>query len=390
MSDHRLSDDQQQARFAVLETIARRDLVTVLVGPAGSGKTTLMETIINDLEGAGRTVDLMAPTGKAASVLSAKTGRDAATVHSALYQRVNEDGEDLVFTKPKPPCSTGGVVVCDEASMVGLSLYDEMVSQVRRRTGAQMLFVGDREQLPPVGEPWGPDFDVPTAALTQVHRQALGSPILGLATAIRQRTAWSGWREGVCDRSREDPIPWLVSRIRGGVDATLLCYTNKTRAALNLDARLQLGHRSVVEVGDRLVCTLNNVPLDMMNGEVAVVVDVTPDEAMSRDVGGRALSVTLDNGVRATINADLIGAPVRDFKAWRSAAKQMKRPTAGLLSVDYGFALTVHKSQGSQWDSVGFVADSGYQWLKRKKPDEARRLAYTAVTRAARSLRIFQ
>lgn len=385
-----LSIDQKAARNAVISAIDNGEEVTVLVGPAGSGKTTLMRAIVDDLASTGREVVLVCPTGKAASVLAAKTGADAMTIHKAMYQSVmeDEDTEDLVFGDPKAPCGNGGIVVCDEASMVGMTLHAALLEQLRRRHGAQLLYVGDREQLPPVNEPWGPDFDIPTAALDRVHRQAEGSPILGLATAIRTRGPWFGWVPGVCDRVREDPVAWMVER--ADRDATLLCYTNKTRQRLNREIRAALGYREAIEPGDRLVCLLNNHAAGVMNGQVLTVTRIRYDALSAIQTGAPILAVTMSNGQTRHINADLIGGRAADFKRFTDFAERRGVNPDKLLHVDYGFALTVHKSQGSQWDDVGFVGDGGYDRLKRKDPDTARRLAYTAVTRAAERLRIFE
>jgi len=374
-----LSEDQSRAQRAILDSITGGQPVSLLVGPAGSGKTTLMRSIITELRARGLGVVLMCPTGKAAAVLASKTGEATTTIHKALYRRVTEDGEDLVFDEPQQPCGPREVVVCDEASMVGEALHAELLAQVRRAPGARLLYVGDREQLPPVNERWGPDFGNPTAALDTVHRQAEKSPILALATAIRTHGRFDGWVDGECDRSDCDPVQWMAER--ADKDATLLCYTNKTRRALNHGIRGALGYSHQVVVGDRLVCLLNHHESGVMNGEVLTV------EGLKRSTCDLVL-VTLSNGQSRIVNTSLIGASVADFKAYVETYEERKR--AMFLHVDYGFALTVHKAQGSQWGAVGFVADGGYGWLKRHKPDEARRLAYTAVTRASRALRIFQ
>jgi ATP-dependent exoDNAse (exonuclease V) alpha subunit len=98
----------------------------------------------------------------------------------------------------------------------------------------------------------------------------------------------------------------------------------------------------------------------------------------------------------------MIGGAVRDFNVWKnrrggrggrggrgSLIDRKTTKMGDVLHIDHGWCLTVHKSQGSEWSEVGFIADGGYRWLKSKSPDDARRLAYTAVTRARDSLRIF-
>lgn len=379
-----LSEDQSTAASNIAAAVDGGQIVSVLVGPAGSGKTTLMQHVM-DVFAAKRDCVLLAPTGKAASVLQDKTGRSASTIHKALFGGVDEDGEELVFKQPGPPCRPGDLVVVDEASMVGESLHRTLVEQLPK--GAQLLYVGDKEQLPPVNEAWGPDFGSPDAELTQVHRQAKKSPILRLATAIRTRRSFTDWTDGSCERGPGRPVQWLAKR--AGHDATLLAYTNKTRRQLNADVREALGFGKRLQVGDRVVCLLNSAALGIMNGEVAKVDGMERSTRSSRRYGGDVWVVQLSTGQKVRVNLHLLGASVGEFKAWRDRVKARKGDPDDLLHIDFGWCLTVHKSQGSEWASVGFVADGGYRWLKRKNQDDARRLAYTAVTRARSELRIF-
>jgi exodeoxyribonuclease-5 len=380
-----LSEDQAKAAHDIAAAVDSGQLASVLVGPAGSGKTTLMQHVMDQFA-QKRGCVLLAPTGKAASVLQSKTGRMASTIHKALFGGVDEDGEELVFKEPGPPCLAGDLVVVDEASMVGESLHRTLVEQLPK--GAQLLYVGDKEQLPPVNEAWGPNFDSPDAELTQVHRQAEKSPILRLATAIRTRRGFTGWTDGACERGTGRPVQWLAERAKG--DATLLAYTNKTRRELNAKVREALGlHKSIPCIGDRVVCLLNSTALGIMNGEVATIDSVRPSAWASQRYGGDVWVAELSTGQTARFNTDLLGASAGAFKRWRDRVKARKGDVDNLLHIDFGWCLTVHKSQGSEWQSVGFVADGGYQWLKRKNPDDARRLAYTAVTRARSELRIF-
>ena len=386
-----LSPDQMTAHAAICAAIDRGQKVTTLVGPAGSGKTTLMAAVL-DTYARKRDTVLVCPSGKAASVLSSKTGRVATTIHKALFSGVNDEDDELVFTSPGPPCEPGGLVICDEASMVGVDLHDDLVGNLPR--GAQLLYVGDREQLPPVNQAWGPDFDAPDAALTTVHRQAEQSPILQLATAIRTRQNFAGWVPGTCESGAGDPVAWLAARAEQ--DATLLTYTNKTRADTNQRVRAALGRRQKLEVGDRVVCLLNNGTLGMMNGEVGVIIKLSRSDRATIDLKAEVYDVELDIGIVARINLDMIGGPVRDFNAWKnrhggrgSLIDRKGTKLDDVLHIDHGWCLTVHKSQGSEWSEVGFIADGGYRWLKSKSPADARRLAYTAVTRARDSLRIF-
>ena len=133
-------------------------------------------------------------------------------------ERTERGRTRLVFDGKQAPCPPGGLVICDEASMVDERLHRDLLDHLP--PGAQLLYVGDREQLPPVEGTWGPDFTTPTAVLETIHRQAEQSPILSLATAIREGRRWSGWVEGECERGGGDPVGWLCERLDS--DATLI------------------------------------------------------------------------------------------------------------------------------------------------------------------------
>ncbi|MFT4978005.1 MAG: ATP-dependent exoDNAse (exonuclease V) alpha subunit [Myxococcota bacterium] len=373
-----LSEDQEAARSQIHAALEGGAQVSVLVGPAGSGKTTLMRTLLDDI-GQKRQVVLLCPTGKAAARLSEVTGRPAATIHRALYGRVESDGTHLTFGAARAPCLPGGLIVCDEASMVSASLHADLIGQLP--TGAQLLYVGDREQLPPVRGEWGPDFTAPTAALEAIHRQAAESPIIQLAHAIRHGRSWAGWEAGLCERRvGGEPVRWLTERLTASVDATLITTTNQRRSALNAAVRAELGlDEAPLSPGDRIVNLINQDTMGLMNGEVRVVEKAHRAAGPSWMHRAELWEVVLD-GETAMINVDLIGAPVPAFKKWRGRKKNLGK----LLHVDYGFCLTVHKAQGSQWSDVGFVSCPAF----RRLPDR-RRLAYTAVTRAAERLCIF-
>jgi exodeoxyribonuclease V len=389
-----LSEDQEVALLNIRRALSTGKRASVLVGAAGTGKTTLMQYVIGEQE-RRREVVLICPTGKAASVLGEKTGRAVQTVHQALYSRVTEhEGDEeldehgdpvkkevrLMFHDPHPPCGTTGLVICDEASMVSSRLHRDLLGQIVNVPGAQLLYVGDREQLPPVNDTWGPNFDSPDAALTVVHRQAEKSPILRLATAIRTGRGFADWGDG-CDIGPGDPIRWLTERVRAGVDVTLLAYTNATRRRLNSEARDALGLNGRLCVRDRIVCCLNNRDVGMMNGETGTITHIGPST-----MRGWAYA-RIDDGESVLVNRYMLGASSKEFKEATAGLSKKARPMA--LHIDIGWCLTVHKAQGSEWKSVGFVADDGYRRLKLAKVSEARRLAYTAVTRASEELYVF-
>ena len=387
-----LSPGQVTALSVLLAQIGKHGRAgpAVLVGPAGTGKTTLMGALVQRLTGK-RTVRCAAPTGRAAKVLSTKlqawgvpTG--ATTIHRALYGAPAEDADgDLDFGEARAPIGEGGVLIIDEASMIGETIHKDILAHLPPR--ASLLYVGDREQLPPVGEAWGPDFGAPTAALHEVHRQALESPIVRIATAVREGKKLPTASDGDYRReaaSLDDVAAWAAQARRESRDAVVLAATHHTRQLLNARTREQLGLAGGVVVGDRLVVCFNSYDSGLMNGELIDVIGVTPIDARRAAVStlcGRSITVYLDH----------VGGPVR---AWRGAvAADAEREPPYLfppaVHVDHGWALTVHKAQGSEWAEVALVLDQGLQSWCGRDPQTGRRLVYTGVTRARTKLNVF-
>lgn len=372
--------------MAILRAVAEGQREIVLAGPAGSGKTTLMRQVLDDLQAMRLNVIPMAPTGKAALRLTQLTGRAAKTIHALIYTRCEEtpDG-DLHFGDVRLVGGQRTVLVCDEASMVGAKLHGDVLEALPPH--ATVLWVGDREQLPPVDDTWGPRFDSPTALLTSIHRQAEGSPIIHLATAVRSGQEWRGVLDADAgDRGKyrrasgtvQAAAKWLAAQRDLGKDATILCFSNKLRIACNDAVREARGHAGDVQAGDYLVCRKNAYFAKLWNGEVRRVLRVDGD------------TVYLEDGTGVLCKPATFGAGgSRD--AWATAVKDMDyEDVAGLVKLEYGEALTVHAAQGSQWDAVCFVHDSTLDWYARKEPESYRRLIYTAVTRAAKELIIVE
>lgn len=407
--DLHLSDDQAQALDAVTAALAVRNGVpSVLAGPAGTGKTTILGILADRMS--DRQIRYAAPTGRAAKVLSEKlrargVTSGASTIHRALYRGARETDRGLQFSDPQAPVEPGGVLIIDEASMVGREIHADIMKKLPAR--ASLLYVGDREQLPPVTRdqdpdvsPWGPDFDDPTAALTEVHRQALESPIVRIATAIRTGGKIPAESEPGFERAMVDndhPAAWLADACREGRDAVALVYTNGCRSMTNrlVRANLGLSGGAPVVVGDRLVVTFNAYDADLMNGEVIDVASVEPatlTPLQRRAVPeGDVVQVVTKCGKTIRICTSLLGGSASDFKVIRRklADGEDFMPDPPLVLCDYGWALTVHKSQGSEWREVAFVLDDSFFNLSRRDAATCRRMLYTAVTRARDSLHLF-
>lgn len=380
-----LSEDQDAALEALVEALGQQD-VLCLTGPAGSGKTTLMRAFAGRVRELGREVLYAAPTGKAALRLSETTGEYASTLHSLLYGQVEEDEAtgELVFSGQKRVLGPSTLLIVDEASMVGTQLHQELLDQLP--IGAAMLYVGDREQLEPVNDTWGPDFDRPTAMLSAIHRQAEGNPIIEVSRRVRTGGRLPKGELGEGYSRRQAPLhevaAWMTERVRAGDDAMVLSWTHKVRERVNAMVRSNLGYRDRLVPGDRVRVRLNNKSLGRMNGEILTVTALEPERR------GR-LRVTFRDDAGKLTQALVFPALIEGKPhAFKEACDRTGVDQRECLSLDYGYALTVHSSQGSEWAQVAFVIDATTVFLARKDAAAARRLTYTAVTRAAQRLQV--
>ena len=438
----------------------------VLAGAAGTGKTTILLELIRTF--VGKVILLAAPTGKAAARLREITGEQTRTMHGLIYLAPEDQGKcpacevwskELAISKLDmrkkgmtdrscPTCNATfpldheieaklvfkdskaigemappDLVIVDEASMVNTQLHSDFFRALHTRCA--VLYVGDREQLPPVDGQWGPDFANPAGLLDQVHRQALNSPIILAATQLRKgqwaRPFPAPTTELLKVFRNATPVmaaEWLVAHREQNIDATLLTYTNATRQNLNAIVRSMRGLTEAptpLTQGDRMVSLCNNDSLGCMNGEVFVV-----DDAFYVMEG--VLKVTLRERPTAEVYvpSEIMGQPrieytsfmrsvrgkwdraierwqkqvdphTRKYPDGETYARQFLRllPPDAFLHADYGECLTGHKSQGSEWPAVGLVWDRACWGMWKNAPEDARRWAYTALTRARESFAVF-
>ncbi|MEQ1568997.1 MAG: AAA family ATPase [Myxococcota bacterium] len=387
-----LTDEQLDA-IARVEARLAESPEAVLVGPAGSGKTTLLRVLLDHLEASGREVVLAAPTGKAAARLAEATGREATTLHRRIYRGVDagERDDELLFSEPKAATGAGAVLVVDEASMVGTQLYGDVMAH--RAPGSAVLWVGDREQLEPVEDRWGPNLGEPTAELGTVHRHAAENPILAYATAVREGrgAAWRrDWPNGD-DRLRlraeplEAAVAWAADA--AGRDAITVTWTHDLRERINAGVRERLGRTEPLEAGDRVLVRANSGPVGVMNGELLTVDSVHPTEMFDEPVFVLRVS---GHAREVRVFTRHLNDRGRGVWATRKRVGPRKWDRYRFLHLWHGHCLTVHSAQGSQWPEVAFVYGPALLRQARTDPDGVRRLVYTAVTRASERLVVFQ
>lgn len=350
------SDDQQEAIRLMWAWQRTRGREFRLGGLAGTGKTTLISHIADKWDN----VAVAALAGKAASVLR-KKGVQATTIHSLIYAPEGE-GENIRFNL-KDHLGDVRMIVIDEASMVCRSIYDDL-----RSFNLPILFVGDHGQLEPVGEDIGLmknlDFK-----LEKIHRQAAGNPILRLAHAFREgreREIMSAWLNGW----RDEKGRIHIGKYRSSDDicrtSQIICGYNKTRHAINRAIRKSMGFEAnIPEVGELLICLRNNREYQVFNGQQATVLAVPCVRKATADV-----MVQTESGQVQTIPMVLKQFGADTIKDHRDN---------DICLYDFGYCLTAHKAQGSEWDEVIVVEELADIW-------DSRRWRYTVATRAKEKL----
>lgn len=354
--------------------------VFYLAGYAGTGKTTLARHFAEGLNG---TVCFCAFTGKAALVMRNKGCVGASTIHSLIYSPVDEGGATRWELNPESEAASADLIVVDECSMVGPDLGRDLLSY-----GRKVLVLGDPAQLPPVdGAGFFTDRS-PDWLLTEIHRQAAESPIIVLANRARQGMRISLGAYGSVR------VVGQVSDARLVEAGATLVGLNRTRVARCAQIRRLRGMPTAVSRGDRLVCLRNNRVKGLLNGSLWTV-----ERCWSHDpmvcAGVRSLDGAAAPGPRSVGRvgwADVAGGwdPDEDsqivtirvnplfFEGRESELSERARRWSDEFT--FGDALTVHKSQGSQWDSVVLFDESA-----AFREDGARWL-YTGITRAAKEL----
>ncbi len=441
--------EQDVAIGKLAEFIAcpRTDVVFILRGYAGTGKTSLVGALVKALDQLQQKSILLAPTGRAAKVFSAYAGHSAFTIHKKIYRQQSFSNEMANFSV-NDNLTTHTMYIVDEASMIsndGLSgnvfgtgrLLDDLVQFVYSGMGCKLLLMGDTAQLPPVGEELSPalfsdalkgyNLEVWEVTLTQVVRQMEDSGILWNATQLRElisrdeytslpRIKVSGFSD-IKVLPGEELIETLSTCYdKDGMDETIVvCRSNKRANIYNKGIRAQiLWREDELNVGDLLMVAKNNyywteksTQIDFIaNGEIAVLrrvrrvrelygfrfAEVTlsfPDhEDFELDANLLLDALQSDAPALSKENNDrLFYAVLEDYAELSTKRERMKKmkadPYYNALQVKYAYAVTCHKAQGGQWKNV--FLDQGYMSEEYLTPDYFRWL-YTAFTRATGTL----
>ena len=362
------SIDPTESQRSVLDNINGSDIM-VLTGKAGTGKTTAVNLIICMLEYCSVPYALLSTTGKASKVLSRSTDREAQTVHS--YLGFNGYG----FTKH---CPEERFLVVDEASMMDSHLAYGLLSCINR--GTKVLLVGDNNQLPPVGPGGILDVmcdleEVPVVELDIVHRQKAGSEILNQALRVLGKRSFQNkntspdYRFIQSDDSEyiKNSILSIVKHTREqGKECLVLSPMRKGSAgvvSINKFLQAKLNRNSLSEhsnwfkndnyeffEGDRIIITRNDWKLGICNGDIGNISSITDEY----------VSMRLDSGEDIVMSIN-----------------------KSSYFLELAYCLTVHKSQGSEYEIVCVVLQKDHQRMLSTN------LIYTAFTRSFGKLLVF-
>ena len=444
-----LATEKQDVMLKLLSIfIFETDKVSLflLKGYAGTGKTTVISTFVNALQFAGKKAVLLAPTGRAAKVISVYSKRPAFTIHKKIYFPKKQSNGSLSFVL-QPNKHTNTFFIVDEASMIpdekqhqnsfeSSSLLDDLISYVYSGKNCKLIFVGDTAQLPPVKLTMSPALDsdiltkhyfkdVKEIELDEVMRQHENSGVLFNATQLRKLIQNDGnpfqFQIKFPDIKRledgyeiEDAI--LDAYNSNGVeDTAFIVRSNKRANEYNRQIRMQIrGQENMISTGDYIMIVKNNYFwLDetslagfIANGDICEVLRIFSIKVIYgfsfAEVTLRMIDYpemipfetvllldTLTSESPSLTYEDsnkLYQAIKEDYAEETSNYKQLlaikKNPYFNALQVKFSYAITCHKSQGGQWKTV-FVEQP---YLPDGVSKEYYRWLYTAITRAQEKL----
>lgn len=368
---------QEKAIQIAIERYKNKEPYTVIAGYAGTGKTYIIKYIIDSLNISESQVAYIAYTGKASLVLKQRGCTNAMTAHKLLYNAEEQSDGTYNFIPKQTLDRKYQLIVVDELSMIPTEMWELLLTHK-----VYILALGDPGQLPPING----NTDLlqhPHAFLSEIVRQALDNPIIRLSMDIRNGQELKDINSKTC---RIVDYSHVSNKLLLGADI-VICGRNKTRHFLNQRVRKAIWEDNYSDApidGDKIICLqnkwniVNNLKLPLINGEIGKVSNISLEKTalynpfMLADFeygGGKVRDLAMDYKLftkqQPTINKEnYMLYPVDS------------RP----IQFDYGYAITCHKAQGSEWDKVVVFNEQ-----LGDKQDHIRWL-YTAVTRSSNKL----
>jgi len=348
----------------------RTPQVFYLAGYAGVGKSEVARMAIEELKDKCKvkTICSAAYTGKAAQVLRMKGVEGAMTFHSATYIPVEGEGGRVTYQLAwGGPAASADLIVLDEVSFISEADAKDLML-----FGKKILVMGDPGQLPPVKGQGAFTNRTPDAFLTEIHRQAADSPIIRLATLAREGKPipvgdyGDGVRVDVLTPDTQEAIYREETQAICGIHRVRWGYTQRIRRIRGFDDPLP-------QVGERLICRRNNKAHAIFNGGLGELI--------------KPVETVVDGFVNLSVQMDDLDRP--SMKLWTNpylfeqhfkGATEKPEYLKGCNEFDWGNVLTCHSAQGSEYEDVTLIDDSGAFREDRHK------WAYTGLTRASKRL----
>lgn len=384
-----LSIDQNQALKNLMDFVksnnSSKQFIT-LGGFAGTGKTTIISELRKRIfaENPKINVAFCAFTGKAVQVLKNKLLTNQAllkkdeisTIHGLIYKAIEDDRGGIIGWERKELDNLeADLIIVDEASMVDQKIWGDLLSYQK-----PIIAVGDHGQLPPISG----NFNLmgnPEHKLEKIHRQASENPIIQISILAREegKIPHQKWNKNVFKVPLSEGHEYYEDLFSSyDAETLILCNFNNTRLRLNQAVRKHLGFDEPNPTkNDRVICLRNNHEKQIFNGMQGYIKYIKTKNELSYDV-----EVDMDGSLRlyyGLISKDQFNSEI----TLNNINKSYK--TQGLDLFDFGYALTVHKAQGSQAKKVILFEER----TKHQSDEDFRRWLYTAVTRAEEKLIIF-
>jgi len=384
-----LSKDQQKSLNVLYEFVSENKTLKkhiTLGGYAGTGKTTLIAELRNKLEKANPKIKVAfcAFTGKAVQVLKNKLTlgnaiykRDSiSTIHSLIYRTIEDDrGAVLGWIKKEIEELDFDLIIVDEASMIDSKIWQDL-----NYYEIPIIAVGDHGQLPPISGGFNL-MDKPELKLENIHRQAENNPIIKVSILAREegKIPFQKWDKKVFKITNAEAFEYYDDLFSSyNQDLLILCNFNNTRLRLNQAVRKYKDFEEQTPMrNDRVICLRNNHEKYIYNGMQGFIKNIKTKNELAYEV--EIEMDGLDKIYSGLISKDQFNSPTTLNNINRSYKTQ------GLDLFDFGYALTVHKAQGSQAKKVVLFEER----TKHQSDDDFRRWLYTAVTRAEEELLIF-
>ncbi|HEX8923146.1 MAG TPA: AAA family ATPase [Patescibacteria group bacterium] len=384
-----LSGDQKKALSILTDwtnaSIKRNQFIT-LGGYAGTGKTTLIAQLRAEIKKSkpNTKVAFASFTGKATRVMKNKLEESKtvekndsiSTIHSLIYSPIVDNKEVIIGWKRKDELEGAGLIIIDEASMV-----DEIIWQDLLNYNVPIIAVGDHGQLPPIRGKFNL-MENPEIKLEEIHRQARDNPIIDVSVMARENGSIPIQRYGAGVRKlsrQESTTGEEVEEILRNYDKEMLilCGYNNTRTKLNQYIRKSKEIESAEpEPGDRVICLRNNHKKGIYNGMLGTIywIDKKNDDWYEAQI-------EMD-GEKEMYEGLISRSQFGNKETMNFTEKRWMINKGDLF--DFGYALTVHKAQGSQAQKVLLFEER----FSQMSDDEWRRWLYTGVTRAEEELTI--